>query len=186
LTKSKWVEQKAVLKTYGHAAICIGSDLWVFGGLDDEKWNGMTRVDLEYGEVVSIEGSHCIPSRYQHAMISSSEYLWIFGGRNQDDFLTDLWTFDTSNYSFTCISYDPSPILSEFHPKSVLDGDSVIFSNGVILVIDPEKKEVRSVIKSSTIGTNTLVLLKDETILLLGGRNPTSREYHPFLREIND
>ncbi|KAI3948825.1 hypothetical protein MKX01_022239 [Papaver californicum] len=80
-----------------HAAAVVGSNIYVFGGLNNETiYSTMHVLDVEklQWSEVSIQGE--LPSaRHSHSMVSNGFHLFMFGGYDGEKALGDLYSFDT-------------------------------------------------------------------------------------------
>lgn len=79
-----------------HAAVVVGSNIYVFGGLNAEViyscMNVLNTETLQWSEV-SIQGEWPSP-RHSHSLIANGPLLFMFGGFDGKKALGDLYTFD--------------------------------------------------------------------------------------------
>ncbi|RZC65651.1 hypothetical protein C5167_009347 [Papaver somniferum] len=99
--KSEWRLLECTGSTFHprhrHAAAVVGSNIYVFGGLNNETiYSSMHVLDVEklQWSEVSIQGE--LPSaRHSHSMVSNGFQLLMFGGYDGEKALGDLYSFDT-------------------------------------------------------------------------------------------
>ncbi|XP_061345502.1 tRNA wybutosine-synthesizing protein 2/3/4 isoform X2 [Gastrolobium bilobum] len=79
-----------------HAAAVMGSNIYVFGGLDNDiifsSFYILDTISLHWKEIPVSGDWPC--ARHSHAMVASDSQIFMFGGYNGEEALGDLYSFD--------------------------------------------------------------------------------------------
>ena len=85
-----------MLDRHRHAAAIMGSNIYVFGGLDNDIiFSSLYILDtknLQWEEIPVSGDWPC--ARHSHAMVASDSHIFMFGGYNGGKALGDLYSFD--------------------------------------------------------------------------------------------
>lgn len=88
------------LYRHRHAAAVVGSNIYVFGGLNDgiiySSMHILNTESLQWYEV-NIQGEWPSP-RHSHCLVARDSNLFMFGGYDGDKALGDLYSFDVQNF----------------------------------------------------------------------------------------
>ncbi|KAK8470851.1 hypothetical protein PHAVU_003G078700 [Phaseolus vulgaris] len=91
------------LPRHRHAAAIMGSDIYVFGGLDNDTIFSSFYVfdtnTLHWKEIPVSGDWPC--ARHSHAMVASDSQIFMFGGYNGGKALGDLYSFDVQKGQWT-------------------------------------------------------------------------------------
>lgn len=84
-----------------HAAVTVGSNIYVFGGLNNDTVSSSLHVlDTRNMEWKEFPVNETWPSaRHSHSMVAYGSQIYMFGGHSGDEVLGDLYSFDVS----TCL-----------------------------------------------------------------------------------
>ncbi|XP_020225983.1 tRNA wybutosine-synthesizing protein 2/3/4 [Cajanus cajan] len=86
-----------------HAAAVVGSNIYVFGGLDNDVIFSSFYVfdtnNLHWKEIPVSGDRPC--ARHSHAMVASDSQIFVFGGYNGGKALGDLYSFDVQKCQWT-------------------------------------------------------------------------------------
>ncbi|KAM7264602.1 hypothetical protein ACFE04_002285 [Oxalis oulophora] len=84
------------LNRHRHASAVIGADVYVFGGLNNDRIFSSLHVlntdSLQWKELSA--GGEWPCARHSHAMVSCKSHLYVFGGYNDEMALGDFYSFD--------------------------------------------------------------------------------------------
>lgn len=90
------------LSRHRHAAASVGSKLYIFGGLNNDKIFSSLHLldtkDLQWKEIEQQGQWPC--ARHSHAMVAYGSQLFMFGGYNGEKVLDDLYSFDVQSCSW--------------------------------------------------------------------------------------
>ncbi|CAI0468320.1 unnamed protein product [Linum tenue] len=85
-----------------HAAAVVGSNIYVFGGLNNDlilsSLHVFNTTNLQWEEVVANGDQPC--PRHSHSMVAHASNLFMFGGHNGDQALGDLYSLDINTYTW--------------------------------------------------------------------------------------
>lgn len=85
-----------MLGRHRQAAAVVGSNIYVFGGLDNDtifsSFYILDTIDLQWKEIPVSGDWPC--ARHSHAMVASDSHIFMFGGYNGEKALGDLYCFD--------------------------------------------------------------------------------------------
>ena len=102
----------APAKRYAHCAAAVGRRMYIFGGCDtDKRMNDMSYLDTENGNVwvkPKIElGTE--PSKRSNATLTAvGKRLYLFGGFDGNNYLNDLWEYNTEANTWNEVSFEKS------------------------------------------------------------------------------
>ncbi|XP_020273549.1 tRNA wybutosine-synthesizing protein 2/3/4 isoform X2 [Asparagus officinalis] len=165
-----------------HAAVAVGSSVYVFGGLDGEvvlsSMNVLNTETSQWSEI-SIQGEW--PSaRHSHSLIADGTLLYMFGGYDSEKALGDLYSFDTRMSLWKkekTSGRDPLPRFSHcmFIYKrylGILGGCPIRQHNEELSLLNLEHKiwmhvKVDSVDRNIWVRSSTCVI--DDNIVIIGG-----------------
>ncbi|OHS98757.1 Kelch motif family protein [Tritrichomonas foetus] len=151
----KWqklpIDVSSVTPRSGATAVAVDFKIFVFGGLSNSQYlSDLHMIDLQAQTITHLNGQsnatdHGPPGRIGHSMGYSSGKIAIWGGFN-GNFLNDLWTYDTSNGTWTKVPCDA-------HGRA----DAAFATNdGNLYIIGSSKSDV---IHRYNIATNQVELL---------------------------
>lgn len=90
------------LSRHRHAAASVGSKVYIFGGLYNDKivssLHCLDTKDLQWKEVEQQGQLPC--ARHSHAMVAFESQIFMFGGYNGENVLNDLYSFDVHSSSW--------------------------------------------------------------------------------------
>ncbi|KAG0483945.1 hypothetical protein HPP92_012029 [Vanilla planifolia] len=83
-----------------HATAAVGSNVYVFGGLNNEAiYACLTVLNTESFEWSNVEGHGELPcARHSHSLVAYGPLLLMFGGFDGQKALSDFYSFDTRTY----------------------------------------------------------------------------------------
>lgn len=100
-----------------HAAVAVGSNIYVFGGLSNEViYSSMTALNTEtlHWSEIPVEGEWPC-ARHSHCMVANGSQLFMFGGHDGEKALSDLYSFDITTQQWKIERFSgkvPSPRFS--------------------------------------------------------------------------
>ncbi|KAF8093012.1 hypothetical protein N665_0393s0014 [Sinapis alba] len=106
ISKCEWSSQKCIGSEFPprhrHAAASIGSNIYIFGGLNQDKILSSLHLldtkDLQWKEIEQRGQWPC--ARHSHDMVAYGSQLFMFGGYNGEKVLDDLYSFDVQSCSW--------------------------------------------------------------------------------------
>ncbi|KAJ0250215.1 tRNA wybutosine-synthesizing protein 2/3/4 [Hirschfeldia incana] len=106
ISKCEWSSQKCIGSElpprHRHAAASIGSNVYIFGGLNQDKIRSSLHVldtkNLQWKEIEQRGQWPC--ARHSHDMVAYESQLFMFGGYNGEKVLDDLFSFDVESCSW--------------------------------------------------------------------------------------
>ncbi|KAG0481543.1 hypothetical protein HPP92_012401 [Vanilla planifolia] len=166
-----------------HATAAVGSNVYVFGGLNNEAiYACLTVLNTESFEWSNVEGHGELPcARHSHSLVAYGPLLLMFGGFDGQKALSDFYSFDTRTYLWKREETSgrvPSPRFSHsmFIYKNfvgIIGGCPVVQHNEELSLLDLYHYKWFSV-PTNCIGKGFLIrsstcVIDDELIILGGG-----------------
>ncbi|KAL0845606.1 hypothetical protein Bca101_018852 [Brassica carinata] len=106
ISKCEWSSQRCIgcefPPRHRHAAASIGSNVYIFGGLNQEKvLSSLHLLDTKNLQWKEIEQRGQWPcARHSHDMVAYESQFFMFGGYNGEKVLDDLYSFDVKSCSW--------------------------------------------------------------------------------------
>ncbi|XP_022926928.1 tRNA wybutosine-synthesizing protein 2/3/4 [Cucurbita moschata] len=103
ITQAKWTLLKCTGSSFSprhrHAAAAVGSKIYVFGGLENDRISSSLIVlntdSHQWKEIQAGGDQPC--GRHSHSMVSYGSHLYMFGGYDGEKAFGDLYSFNTEN-----------------------------------------------------------------------------------------